>query len=469
MEPTTIGVDIGGTNLRAARVSRAGEILAVLREVSSPDPDVVLSRVSDLIAGVRDDTVTAIGIGVPGRVDHGAQKVLSGGYVDLSALDIVDTITARTGLPVTIDNDGNMALLAEAWIGAARGRSNVTMLTIGTGIGGAVLDGGEILRGRGSAGQLGHLTVDPEGPLCVCGRRGCVETYGSGTSLGRHIAEAGLPRGTTAAELLARRADDPVAERVLRAWAGPLRVAIDSLATTLDPELVLLGGGLGHEAVAAVESLPGQGRWIGCDIAAAALGNDAGVIGSAYAALTLPAARPRRAVLVNGLPASGKSGVAAALSQATGWPVLGLDTIKNPFLDRLQPVDRPFNRELGKASYQAIFDLIGASPAGTVAIVDAWFGFQPPEVLDAHLARNGIEATIEIWCHAPPETLGARYAARVETRKPGHPGLDYVPELIALARTAGPLRRGPMIEVDTTRAIDAADLRARLAGIWPGL
>jgi len=171
-----IGIDIGGTHIRAACVARDGRILARAAAPSSPDAHTVRATCLALVAQVRSPSVQAIGIGVPGQVHVASRKVLSGGYVDLSTLPFAESIETATGLPVSIDNDATMALLGEAACGAARGRTNVVMLTIGTGIGGAILNGGTVLRGRGAAGQLGHLTVDPQGRPCVCGRTGCVET-----------------------------------------------------------------------------------------------------------------------------------------------------------------------------------------------------------------------------------------------------------------------------------------------------
>jgi len=447
-----IGIDIGGTHIRAACVARDGTILARAAAPSSPDAHTVRATCLALVAQVRSPSVQAIGIGVPGQVHVASRKVLSGGYVDLSTLPFADSIETATGLPVSIDNDATMALLGEAACGAARGRTNVVMLTIGTGIGGAILNGGTVLRGRGAAGQLGHLTVDPQGRPCVCGRTGCVETVSSGTAFATHLAEAGLPAATRVEDLLARA--DASARTVLSAWARPLRAAIDTLIAACNPDIVLLGGGAGAAAAAALARFPAAPSWFQADVAAAQLGNDAGVIGAALSALP----RPRRAVLVNGVPASGKSGVARALAQATGWTVLTLDTVKAPFLAELAPVDRTLNRTLGRASYAAIFDMIAETAPGSTVIIDAWFGFQPPEVLQAGLTRAGIGPTVELWCHAPPETIGARYAARVGSRPAGHPGLDYVPELIALAGRAEPTGRGPRHDVDTTRPPDGAAL-----------
>lgn len=458
---TAIGIDIGGTNLRGARVSADGRILATARAKSSPDPHVVLSRVEALIAELDDDSVVAIGMGVPGRVDFDARKVLSGGYVDLSKVPLAAAIETRFNKPVVIDNDCSMALIAEASHGAAKGASSAVMLTIGTGIGGASMEAKRIVRGRQSAGQLGHISVDPDGLPCLCGKRGCVETVSSGTSLGRHIREAGFEPGTTAADIFALADKGDVrAERVLDAWARPLRIAIDDLVTTLDPDVFLLGGGLGNEAFAAVSRIPVHPSWFEARIAPAQLGDDAGVVGAAMAALA--GSKAKRLILVNGVPASGKSGVARALSQGTGWPVLSLDTIKDPFLREIEGVDRPFNRKLGRASMGAMFATFREAPAGCTIIMDAWFGFQPREWLDGLLEGAGVTDVVEIWCSTDPEEIGARYAARAANRLPGHPGPEYALELVDLAKRAKPLGLGRLIEVDTGAPVDAAALKAAL-------
>jgi glucokinase len=458
---SAIGIDIGGTRLRAARVTDfVIEARATLP--SSPDPQVVLGRVLDLVAEVRTDKVAALGIGVPGQVHAQTRRVLSGGYVNLSAFDFAGAVEAATGLPVTIENDATMALLGEAAHGAAKGMQNVVMLTIGTGIGGAILDGGKVLRGSGSAGQLGHICIDPHGRPCVCGRIGCVETVSSGTAFATHLAEAGLPVETRAEDLLAR--SDPAARAVIAAWATPLRAAIDSLIATCNPDCVVIGGGAGAGAFAALATVPARGVWYSAPVAAATLGDDAGVIGAATAALS--SRTGKRVVMVNGVPASGKSSVARALADATGWPILTLDTIKNPFLATLPPGDRLFNRTLGRASYAAIFDMVADAPSGSGFIIDAWFGFQPLEVLEAGLARAGVTDLAEVWCHAPPQIVGDRYAARLSLRPVGHPGAEYVPELIALAEHARPTGLAPCREVDTTFPLDLRDLTHWLHGLW---
>lgn len=288
-----IGVDIGGTNLRAARVGEGCRIADHRSEPITRDPDAVIARIIEICRDLDDPAVDAIGIGVPGRVDPRQRKVLSGGYVDLSGRDLARRLEDASSRPVTIDNDCSMALVAEMAIGAAAGCDNVVMFTIGTGIGGAVALDGQVAHGAGTAGQLGHITVEPGGQLCNCGRRGCVETTSSGTALGRHIGEAAIPAGTRVEDLLrAARQGDPVAARVLERWVQPLRSAIDSMVAAVAPDIVLLGGGLGRAARVALAHAPAVSPWYQCRVEAAWLGDDAGVIGSALAA-TAYAGSPR--------------------------------------------------------------------------------------------------------------------------------------------------------------------------------
>ncbi|PTE11825.1 ROK family protein [Mesorhizobium helmanticense] len=462
--PLSIGIDIGGTNLRAARISATGQILDRISEKSAPDPELVLSRIAGMVRRLDAPEVAAIGIGVPGRVDARLRRVLSGGYVNLASVSLAERLEDIAGKPVVVDNDCNMALVAEMALGAGRGHGDIVMFTIGTGIGGAVARNRQIMQGRATAGQLGHITVDVNGETCACGRRGCVETTSSGTALGRHIARAGLGADVSVDQLFARdAAGDIQARGVLEAWARPLRAAIDTTVAVLDPDLVLLGGGLGRAAHKALACAPALAPWYQCKVEPAQLGDDAGVIGAGLQALAGEAGmtpaptqlgRARRAVLVNGIPASGKSTVSRGIADRMGWPLLALDTVKNPFLEVLGGGDREFNRTLGRASYQAIWSVVGEAPAGTTVIVDAWFGFQPRQILEDHLRKAGVEQTAEIWCHAPGEVLAERYRARLDQRPAGHPGAAYIPELIELARRAEPLRRGPLFDVDTTKPID---------------
>ena len=161
----------------------------------------------------------------------------------------------------------------------------------------------------------------------------------------------------------------------------------------------------------------------------------------------------KSAILVNGVPASGKSSVARAVASRLGIPLMTLDTVKQPLFEHFGVGDREHNRRLGRASYEVIFAAIGDWPDGMTVVVDAWFGFQPTEVLERHLLAAGVGRTAELWCHAPPAVIADRYGSRVGSRPAGHPGMEYVQELLALAGRAAPLGRGPCLEVDTTREL----------------
>lgn len=283
---TALGIDVGGTNLRVAEIDAAGRILSHHAERVTKGRDAFLARLVELVATRRSPDVAAIGIGIPGRVDAAIGQVLSAGYLDLGGLPLAALLGAATGLPVVVENDCTMALVAECTVGAARGAGNVVMFTVGTGIGGAIAQDGRPVHGRATAGQLGHITVRPGGMRCNCGRRGCVETTSSGTALGRHIREAGLASDTQVDELFtATDAGNPVAEGVLAAWAAPMRDAATSMAAAFDPDVVLFGGGLGGAMVRALKRLPPEESWYRYDIRAAALGDDAGVIGAGLRAL----------------------------------------------------------------------------------------------------------------------------------------------------------------------------------------
>jgi len=171
----------------------------------------------------------------------------------------------------------------------------------------------------------------------------------------------------------------------------------------------------------------------------------------------------KRAVLVNGVPASGKSTVARELAGVTGWPVLALDTIKEALFAHLGIGDRLYNRKLGQASYQAMFDLARDFPPDATVIADAWFGFQPTEVLTNYLERAGIGATVEIWCASPPDVIARRYRSRLESRSAGHLGADYIPELVELAARARPIGLWPVLRVDTTQPPDCKGLATEIA------
>ncbi|KEA53382.1 ATPase AAA [Mangrovibacter sp. MFB070] len=158
----------------------------------------------------------------------------------------------------------------------------------------------------------------------------------------------------------------------------------------------------------------------------------------------LLSAEHKTVILVNGIPASGKSTVTQALSQQFGLPSLTLDGIKEPFMAQFPAIDRQLNRQLGCAAYAAIWSVIAAAPANCIWLVDAWFGFQPREQLQVFLQQARVREVLEVWNQVSPELAVSRYARRLEQRKPGHPGEEYLPELAVLAQSARPMSIGPV-------------------------
>lgn len=288
---TAIGVDVGGTRIRVARIARGGTLGGILQDrVSEPvqqDRDGFAAQIIRLINATRDDSCRAVGIGIPGRIDGTAQTIKSAGYLDIAGMDLPTMIARETGLPARIENDAMMALLAEGDARPDGATGLIMMLTVGTGIGGAALENGAPWYGGGISGQFGHIVVSADGPRCNCGRVGCVETLSSGTALGQLIAKAGLPGTIRAEELHARAlAGDDTATKLLNEWARPFLRAIETLVSIADPRLVIIGGGLGVDMARALERLPRQDKWFNLPIEAALLSDDAGVIGAGLCALS---------------------------------------------------------------------------------------------------------------------------------------------------------------------------------------
>lgn len=163
-------------------------------------------------------------------------------------------------------------------------------------------------------------------------------------------------------------------------------------------------------------------------------------------------------ILINGIPASGKSTVTRQLSATFNLPLLTIDGIKEPFMARFTDIDRPFNRQLGCAAYEVIWSIVGQSPAGCVWLVDAWFGFQPRETLQQLLQQAGVEKVLEVWNHISPKLAVSRYATRLQDRKTGHPGEGYLPELAQLAQWAEPMRLGPVFTIDQQQPLEIASV-----------
>lgn len=306
-----IGVDIGGTGTKAGVVNEHGEIVARVERPtdSSAGTKSIIAAVEDLLQRVPELNVEvgAIGIGAAGFIDHDNGSVFFSPNLTYDDPHIRDALQTRVGLPVTVENDANAAAWGERTFGTARGSNHVAMLTIGTGIGSGFIVDGRLIRGfRGAGAEFGHVVIDPQGPPCTCGLRGCLEQLASGTAIARLaraavakdpdssiVAFSGGPEAITAEHVAkAAREYDETARAVLRRAGEALGIGLSNVVNVFDPEVIVLGGGavdigepfLGPARDRLVELTNAQHRRpMRLDLAL--LGNDAGTVGAAALAL----------------------------------------------------------------------------------------------------------------------------------------------------------------------------------------
>jgi glucokinase len=291
-----IGVDVGGTKVLAAVVSRDGSLGARLeRPTEVASEDAFLAQLDGAIEELRAGTpdVAALGFGIPSRIDQRRGRAVASVNVPLENVDFRDRMRERHGLPVGIDNDANAAAIAEWRVGAASGMRDVVMLTLGTGVGGGLIFGGAPYRGAtGSGAELGHVVVELDGRPCRCGGRGHLESYATGL-VAEELARDRIGPESDARDLL-RRAEAGEAEAfaILDEIGRYLGAGIATFVNALEPELVVIGGGFGEAAgdflVAPARNVflrdglsPGKDT---LRIVRAQLGTDAGVIGAGMCA-----------------------------------------------------------------------------------------------------------------------------------------------------------------------------------------
>lgn len=262
----TIGVDVGGTKIAAGVVTSSGEILASGRRTTpSHDSEAVLNLIADLVTELNDRTdeeVIGVGLGLAGFVDAAQSQVLVAPNLGWSREPIKARLEEVIDSPVTVENDANAAAWGEFRFGAGMGRSEMIMVTVGTGIGGGIVMDNRLQRGaHGVGAEFGHLQMVPEGRKCGCGKKGCWEQYGSGSSLVRYARELaaedrfgaslmlslgdGTPEGIVGPHVTeAARKGDSVAKAAfaeLGLWLGR---GLADVATLLDPAVFVLGGGV---------------------------------------------------------------------------------------------------------------------------------------------------------------------------------------------------------------------------------
>jgi glucokinase len=291
-----IGVDLGGTSVRAVAVGPGGKVLYQLATThTARDYQAVLSLLSRVVTECRravDLPAAAAGVALAGWFSADREELLTAANLGIGRVPLRRDLEQGLGLPVAVDNDGNAAALAEARAGAGRAARMLVMLTIGTGVGGGIVAGGSLLTGAaGLGGELGHIPADRDGPLCACGGRGCLEAYASGPAIARSWPRAGKAAATAEDVVAAARSGDPTAAAALRAAGAAIGRVVAGLVPVLNPDIVLLGGGLVMGAtdlilvparLALADALPLSRMSPAPPVRLASCGAGAGALGAAY-------------------------------------------------------------------------------------------------------------------------------------------------------------------------------------------
>ena len=304
-----IGVDVGGTNIKAGAVQYNGTVVAKRRTTTDAKlgAEWILDKIEKIILELQHDVhegrLRAVGFGIPGAIYEGV-VTQAPNIPAWEGLPIHRLLCDRLHLPCFIDNDANAVALGEMWMGAGRGYSHICCLTLGTGVGGGIIIDGELLHGAdGMASEPGHMAVDANGARCNCGSYGCLETFASATGMKRMLREAragntrssifDLPENEITAEKIYEHAKqgDPVCREIVKKAAEGLGVALASLVNIFNPQILILGGGVAAASdlliPPAVETMKRRAFRAMAErakITTAQLGDDAGVLGCAYMA-----------------------------------------------------------------------------------------------------------------------------------------------------------------------------------------
>jgi glucokinase len=293
VEPQVIGVDVGGTKILAGLVTRDGTVISH-REYPTPveTEEALLDGLEAAARELLDESVVAVGFGIPSQIDQRAGVALGSVNIPLRGVTFRDKMADRLGLPVGIDNDANAAAIAEWTAGAGRGTTDMVMLTLGTGVGGGLILGGRPYRGWFGAGaEIGHMVIVHDGVRCRCGGHGHLESYVSGKAADELAAEAFGPAADAHRLVRIAREGDAHAVELLTGIGEHLGSGIASLVNIFNPELVVVGGGF----AAAGELLFGPAQIVAdrevlvsvrdsYRIVRAELGTSAGMIGAAMVA-----------------------------------------------------------------------------------------------------------------------------------------------------------------------------------------
>ncbi len=246
-----VGLDVGGTKTDAVAVDAAGAIAGRVRMATGWGPDAVAQTVVDAVralgseAGIDLSAVRSVGVGIPGQIEPGTGRVVHAVNLGVEELDLAAAVAPQLGVPVQVENDVKAAALGAHALHAVAGRSQGSMayLNLGTGIAAGIVTNGHLWRGaRGTAGEVGHISVDPNGPLCRCGQRGCIEAFAGGGAIAERWAQrSALPVRDV---FDAADAGDPAARQLRAGLARGVASAIRVLVLTADVDIVVLGGGV---------------------------------------------------------------------------------------------------------------------------------------------------------------------------------------------------------------------------------
>ena len=311
-DPLFVGVDLGGTNIKTGVVDTHAQVITSLSIETEAEggPAHIIGRITRAIdqviedAGVDRTAVAAVGVGAPGSMDYKKGVIITPPNLPgWRNVPLRSRVREACGIPTTMDNDANAAAWGEFWAGAGRDVSDMVMFTLGTGVGGGLMVGGRLVRGHfDNAAELGHIVIHPDGMLCACGQKGCLEAYSSAGAVGRRAVEAiktgeasSLSPRVAAGEPIeahhvvqAAQAGDAVAERVWDEACMGLALAIIDVQHYTNPQRVVLAGGMmlaGDFLVERVRKYAKAIMWQCADdlpeIELATLGNDAGLIGAA--------------------------------------------------------------------------------------------------------------------------------------------------------------------------------------------
>ena len=312
-DPKLLGIDLGGTTTKFAIMKPQGEIQQrwsiqtdVLNDGNNIIPNIIDSINHHLqLYQMSAKQLQGIGIGTPGSVDYQTGTVDSAFNLNWDRpMALKEQIELHTNIPVQVENDANVAALGERWLGAGNNADNVAFVTLGTGVGGGIIINGQIVHGQGgSAGEIGHMTINPQGYRCTCGKRGCLETVASATGI-VHVArdyaqeyagdselKASLDNGDdlTAKDVfdLAKQ-NDPLALKVTSAVCDQLGLALSIVAVTINPQYIIIGGGVSNAGDFLLQRVQeSYNRYVFSSVkktttlTLATLGNEAGVIGAA--------------------------------------------------------------------------------------------------------------------------------------------------------------------------------------------